>query len=103
METCFMYLFNRRLRDGGSPVMPVQVFNFIMYNFVKISGECEGAVRLAPGSGTGSEVEGLQAALFHQAGQINQAVGERPFVIVPGKDFDHIAANHQRRQTVNDR
>lgn len=44
METCFMYLFKRRLRDGGSPVMPVQVFNFIMYNFVKISGECGGAV-----------------------------------------------------------
>ncbi len=103
METCFMYLFKRRLRDGGSPVMPVQVFNFIMYNFVKISGECEGAESPRSRQRYREQGEGLQAALFHQAGQINQAVGERPFVIVPGKDFDHIAANHQRRQPVNDR
>lgn len=32
----------------------------------------------------------------HHQRQVDEAIRESPFVVVPRQNFDHIAANHQR-------
>ena len=42
-----------------------------------------------------------QSPLFHQKRQINEAIGEAPFVVIPGEDLDVLATDDQGRKAVN--
>ena len=44
----------------------------------------------------------LQSPPIHQKRQINKAIGKSPFVVVPCKNLDQLAADDQRRKSVYD-